>query len=253
MPSMSELSTTRIGRSISRPVRETPAECRQTLVPGRADGDHPLDGVFERRRRNNYDIWTVDLATRREVRLTTSPSQDTDPVWSPDGQEIAFVSNRTGNDEIYVLRQSGFQRTLTNVSNSSSDDTAPDWRPLATTTIIGIGQPVAPPALRPGVARQRVLTCTKRVSANQHVLRGGPGNDVLCGGPGNDTLIGNGGADLLFGGPGHDTLLGGAGEDDLRSRDGAADRDVDGGSGVDDVAASDRGLDRPHHVEIELP
>jgi Tol biopolymer transport system component len=28
-------------------------------------------------------------------------------VWSPDGRKMAFVSNRTGDDEIYVMDASG--------------------------------------------------------------------------------------------------------------------------------------------------
>ncbi|MBX3014636.1 MAG: PD40 domain-containing protein [Caldilineaceae bacterium] len=39
--------------------------------------------------------------------LTTYVGTEYDPVWSADGQSIAFVSNHTGNDEIWVMNQDG--------------------------------------------------------------------------------------------------------------------------------------------------
>ncbi|MGH3065078.1 MAG: TolB family protein, partial [Gaiellaceae bacterium] len=36
-------------------------------------------------------------------RISTSDSVESEPVMSPDGRRIAFVSSRDGNDEIYVM------------------------------------------------------------------------------------------------------------------------------------------------------
>ena len=35
--------------------------------------------------------------------LTNDPARDFSPSWSPDGRHIAFVSDRDGNEEIYVM------------------------------------------------------------------------------------------------------------------------------------------------------
>jgi Tol biopolymer transport system component len=40
------------------------------------------------------DIYIIDLRTRATVNLTHHPAADTDPVWSPDGMQVAFLSNR---------------------------------------------------------------------------------------------------------------------------------------------------------------
>ena len=37
------------------------------------------------------------------TRLTRNDAGDISAAWSPDGTQIAFASNRDGNDEIYVM------------------------------------------------------------------------------------------------------------------------------------------------------
>jgi Tol biopolymer transport system component len=53
------------------------------------------------------DIWVVDLAQGSETRLTSDPAADHTPVWSPDGKQIAFSSNREGTDNMYVRAADG--------------------------------------------------------------------------------------------------------------------------------------------------
>lgn len=49
------------------------------------------------------DIFTVPKKTGNTRDLTnTSGVDEKDPVWSPDGKYIAYVSDKTGNEEIYI-------------------------------------------------------------------------------------------------------------------------------------------------------
>ncbi|MEO8337134.1 MAG: peptidase S41, partial [bacterium] len=49
------------------------------------------------------DIWTVPFAGGEARLLVSHPATESKPVYSPDGTRLAFVSNRTGNGDVYVL------------------------------------------------------------------------------------------------------------------------------------------------------
>ncbi|MBS1807779.1 MAG: serine/threonine-protein kinase [Acidobacteria bacterium] len=48
------------------------------------------------------DIHLLDLAGGRDTRFTFDPAEDSDPLWSPDGSRIAWVSRRSGQRDLYV-------------------------------------------------------------------------------------------------------------------------------------------------------
>lgn len=49
----------------------------------------------------DWDIWLIDVARGVPQRITSDPGQDSDPVWSPDGKEIIFASERSGRLGLY--------------------------------------------------------------------------------------------------------------------------------------------------------
>ncbi|MBR5541428.1 MAG: PD40 domain-containing protein, partial [Bacteroides sp.] len=53
------------------------------------------------------DIYTVSANGGRAYQLTTNPAHDTRPIWSPDGQSIAFASDRLGGMDIYIVNKDG--------------------------------------------------------------------------------------------------------------------------------------------------
>ncbi len=47
------------------------------------------------------DVWIVDLGRNFRTRLTTAPSDDFYPVWSPDSRFVYFASDRTGHYAVF--------------------------------------------------------------------------------------------------------------------------------------------------------
>ncbi len=77
--------------------------------------------------RTNSDIWLVSTVGGEARKLTNSAKHDRHPRWSPDGQWIAFESNRDGNFQIWVMPAAGGEaRKLTSISTEASQ---PVWSP----------------------------------------------------------------------------------------------------------------------------
>lgn len=75
-----------------------------------------------------YLVATDGDATPR--RLTVGTHRDTSPCWSPDGSRLAFVSDRSGIPQIYILEMAGGEpRQLTTLSRGA---TGPVWSPDGT-------------------------------------------------------------------------------------------------------------------------
>ncbi|HYN69662.1 MAG TPA: hypothetical protein VEX41_05585 [Candidatus Eisenbacteria bacterium] len=55
--------------------------------------------------------------------LAADPANDWGPAWSPDGSRIAFTSNRSGNEEIWIVGVDGSE------PNRLTDDPGGDWVP----------------------------------------------------------------------------------------------------------------------------
>ncbi|MBP3679178.1 MAG: PD40 domain-containing protein, partial [Bacteroidaceae bacterium] len=53
------------------------------------------------------DIYTVPVAGGRAMQITTNPAHDTRPVWSPDGKQLAFASDRLGSMDVYLVNKEG--------------------------------------------------------------------------------------------------------------------------------------------------
>ena len=60
------------------------------------------------------DIWVADADGSNARRLTAHVASDSSPRFSPDGVQIAFSSNRMGNDDVWMMSATGSEpRQLT--------------------------------------------------------------------------------------------------------------------------------------------
>ena len=73
------------------------------------------------------DIWVVNEDGKNPERLTDNKARDVLPRFSPDGNWIAFSSNRAGNYDVYVMPAAG--GSPRQVTFHSEDDMVAGWTP----------------------------------------------------------------------------------------------------------------------------
>ena len=66
---------------------------------------------MDARNTGTWDIWLMELKTGVLSKLTVDPRSERDPIWSPDGQRIAYVSDRNGKIDVSVKELSGGKET----------------------------------------------------------------------------------------------------------------------------------------------
>ncbi len=72
-------------------------------------------------------IYSMDMASKNPVRLTSTNAIDTSPSYSPDGSQIVFESDRGGKQQVYVMSaDGGGQRRISFGEGAYSQ---PAWSP----------------------------------------------------------------------------------------------------------------------------
>jgi tricorn protease len=76
------------------------------------------------------DIFTVPAKSGITRNLTsTSGVHERDVSWSPNGKYIAYISDQTGEDEIYIRDQAGAEQPIQLTTNSDTYKYQPIWSP----------------------------------------------------------------------------------------------------------------------------
>src|SRR5215831_1615605 len=73
------------------------------------------------------DVWVVGSAGGRAMPLTMHVEMDAFPVFSPDGQWIAFASKRNGNWDIYLVPAEG--GPVQQLTCHANDEIPQGWSP----------------------------------------------------------------------------------------------------------------------------
>jgi len=83
-----------------------------------------------------WEIWIARIATGERYQLTDSKGSSWNPRWAPDGRRLAFLSNRDGGTQIYLVSPPGREAArLTQADNGVNDfQWSPDGRSIAFTT-----------------------------------------------------------------------------------------------------------------------
>jgi len=83
-------------------------------------------GEFKKRRKNR-DIWVISVEGTNPKQLTTTEADDFNPVYSPDGKLIAYVSEADGTQDIWIMNTDGTGKK--NLTTDSGRESYPAWSP----------------------------------------------------------------------------------------------------------------------------
>jgi len=127
------------------------------LVPGIGEGVAELSVAGDRLvyavTHADSDLWKMEIAGGKigpERRFASSSRHDGSPRFSPDGSRIAFLSDRGGTRDLWVINADGSEpRQVTKTFNAVT--ARPSWAPDASSIVFG-----AAPATSRGVYRVRV-------------------------------------------------------------------------------------------------
>ena len=184
------------------------------LIAGR-----PLDNIWV-----SCCLYTIDPRGRKLRRILAMPptSMVADPVWSPDGRQIAFTEFRQcvdaegcGSSFVATMNSDGSEKRVL------ADGIHPAWSPDGTTILYEAaearGRAIYALSLRertsaivtptrPTYAIDWQPLCTIAGGASFDRLLGSLGDDVVCGHAGDDRISGMAGRDRLFGHGGNDVI-----------------------------------------------
>ncbi len=99
------------------------------------------------------DIYTVSSNGGDASRLTFNPSYESSPIWSPDGKQIAFSSDRNGSQDLYIMPSSGgTEKRLTyNSGSEMAEGFSPDGKEVYFSSVI------QDPAISPAFPSSRLV------------------------------------------------------------------------------------------------
>ncbi|MEO6907630.1 MAG: hypothetical protein ABI210_07040 [Abditibacteriaceae bacterium] len=76
------------------------------------------------------DIWTLDIVSRQERRLTNTRDSEHNPAWSPDGTMLAFSTRREGKyGDFGLLEIMNADGSARHAITSDDDCNKPSWHP----------------------------------------------------------------------------------------------------------------------------
>jgi TolB protein len=83
----------------------------------------------------DFEIYVLDMVTGQMTQLTDNTASDRSPVWSPDGRLIVFSSDRSGDDDLFVMNAAcptlpgGCEANAIQLTSDGAMDRFPAWSP----------------------------------------------------------------------------------------------------------------------------
>jgi Tol biopolymer transport system component/tRNA A-37 threonylcarbamoyl transferase component Bud32 len=89
-------------------------------------------------RAGSVDLWTLPAGGGAMTQLTSDPSAEWGPSFSPDGKQIAFFAHRTGNREIWTMPANG--GAWQQITHDPAPELHPSWSPDSRSLVFFAGR-----------------------------------------------------------------------------------------------------------------
>jgi len=96
-------------------------------INGEADSFHLSPSTRRAAIAAHGEIFTIATERGEVGRVTSSYWRDENPAWSPDGKRLAFISDQSGRDEIWVAGPDG--KNARKLSDADTEKNSIDWLP----------------------------------------------------------------------------------------------------------------------------
>lgn len=112
------------------------------------------------------ELYKMNADGSGKRRLVDLPGTENSPVWSPNGDRIAFERFRDGQADIYTMKPNG--DGIRRITRSDVDDNSPDWHPTKNVLVWVRDDPstfddrdIVKKSLAPGSSLQFLTTSTR--------------------------------------------------------------------------------------------
>jgi len=120
----------REGKRVGAPWGEAPELNYAELSP---DGENVAFEADDEEGVN--DLWVENIARGVRTRLTSDSERESHPIWSPDGEYLAYASGRTSGRDIVLRRADGDGDPQVIWEGGAPTDWSPDGRRILSTTV----------------------------------------------------------------------------------------------------------------------
>jgi Tol biopolymer transport system component len=74
------------------------------------------------------DIYTMPISGGQATRITSGMAYDAQPRFSPDDEQVVFISDRTGKEQVWIVSTDGSDSTQV-TEGGNNDYLSPEWTP----------------------------------------------------------------------------------------------------------------------------